>query len=113
MSLDFRNPRNHTEFTFSVFSNPLEIHRYFEQQMSEMAKHIEESFSRDPNFNSNGSALDSFFGKTPFYNADQVPAILPPSGDSQGSGSLRGKCLKPSARQHKRESAVDSDLDNE
>ncbi|KAI5737297.1 hypothetical protein M8J76_011973 [Diaphorina citri] len=99
-------------FMFSVFSNPLEIHRYFEHQMNEMTKQFEKAFSGDHFFNDN-SMLDSFFGQTPFLNpGQQFPAILPPSSDE--NGSLRDKCLKPDARMKPSQEHVgDSDLDNE
>lgn len=78
--------------------------------MNEMAKNFEKAF-KDPIFSGNG--VDSFFEQTPFFKSDQGPAILPPSDDSEGRGSLRDKCLKPDARQQNREVPVDSDLDNE
>lgn len=78
--------------------------------MNEMAKKIED-LSKDSGFNNDNNPLDSFFGQTPFFNADQIPAILPPASVIDRSNNLRDKCLKPDAR--KKTPTLDSDLDKE
>lgn len=114
--LVFRHPTEN--FAFSVFSNPLAIHQYFEQQMNQMAKQFEEVFSQtDSNFNGNSSTMDSFFKIMPFFHQErsQHPpsAILPPPTPTEESPSLRDKCFKPSARIESKNQFADSDLDQE
>uniref|UniRef100_A0A8D9A5X4 HCLS1-associated protein X-1 n=1 Tax=Cacopsylla melanoneura TaxID=428564 RepID=A0A8D9A5X4_9HEMI len=130
-----QGPQRH--FTFSVFSNPLEIHHYFEHQMNEMARHFQEALGQTDQFFNGSPILDSFFGQNQFPSIDsffgqnggqfttidslfgqnQIPAILPPPIEEQNPESLRDRCLKPDARkqlkEHQNHPVADSDLDKE
>ncbi|XP_075213344.1 uncharacterized protein LOC142319681 [Lycorma delicatula] len=111
---DFRNHGNF--FSFNVYTNPLEIHRYFEQQMNEMLKnfHMLEPFQEfssffNSDFNENEfpmieqSPLDQF--------SQQFPAI---EGPNESQKSLREHLLKPEFRSIESPSdKVDTILDGE
>lgn len=80
---------------FNVFTNPLEMHRYFEQQMNEFFKQFQFE-----------SAMD--FGNFGLPASPQeVPAIE--GGNPGSSGSLRDQFLKSGFEN--RSSRVDTDVD--
>lgn len=83
---------------FNIFTNPLEMHRYFEQQMNEFLK----QFQMEDHGN--------FFGATP-----EFPMIEElPQGNEHNSGSLRDQYIKPGFEKSKERgngSRVDTDLD--
>ncbi|XP_063229771.1 HCLS1-associated protein X-1-like isoform X2 [Bacillus rossius redtenbacheri] len=117
--LDYRAP---APFGFRVFSNPVEIHRFFEHQMNEMLKMFQ-GLDGSPIFSQEGSMFghdDPMFG---------MPALPPPfapegsdvEGGKPGAGrSLRDLYLKPGydarpglrARRDRRDSDLDDRIKN-
>lgn len=83
---------------FNIFTNPLEMHRYFEQQMNEFLKQFQiEDHS-------------SFFGAAPeFPMLEEAP-----QGDGQNSRNLRDQYIKPGyekSTESANRSRIDTDLD--
>lgn len=80
----------------NIFTSPLEMHRYFEQQFNTILKSFgmigDESFMND----------SSHFELSPFFNAD---------GTSKQEGNLRDQFLKPGYHSTTDDKKVDGDLD--
>lgn len=111
---DFRSAGG--SFSFNIYSNPLEIHRYFEQQMNEIIKNF---FVTDP-FQDGDSFFNSGFPQfpgiedhSPFNFLPQPPDIgESKSPDVDSPKDLREQLLKPEFRKVEKPSdKVDTSLD--
>ncbi|KAF2899928.1 hypothetical protein ILUMI_06267 [Ignelater luminosus] len=105
-------PDNYDRFGFNIFSNPLEVHRYFEHQMNEMMKSFGVFGNHDFFFGGNGEPFfdDNSFGK----DFPQFPAIEDfHKQQDQSQRSLREQFLKPGYEQPKisKEHKSDQDID--
>lgn len=88
---------------FNVFSNPLEMHRYFEHQMNELLRSF--GMVGEDSFFGNS---DSFFGSSDSFNDHAIEEQQPIK-----PGSLRDQYLKPGYQKTVTEDhhKVDGDID--
>ncbi|KAK4879980.1 hypothetical protein RN001_008126 [Aquatica leii] len=123
-SLDTRDHRDqfsvrptddYEQFGFNVFSNPLEMHKYFEQQMNEMMKSFGIFNSDAPFFDNDESFFGGFKETSPFFNFgfSQLPAER--DIHRAPDGNLRDNFLKPGYEEpvNKKSIKTDSDLDEQ
>ncbi|XP_039280279.1 uncharacterized protein LOC111048073 isoform X2 [Nilaparvata lugens] len=94
---------------FSIYSNPLEIHRFFESRFDEMEQKMNEmmrEFATSDNFDH----FASLFGMPSVTPAIEVPPTAPALEPS--NKNIRDELLKPGFRSgNSAEERVDSDLD--
>lgn len=112
---------DYERFGFNIFSNPVEMHQYFERQMNDIMKSFG-MFSGDGPFSGNTDDDHFFDGvKDPFFNnpfsfgSSQFPNEKELQHDEPREGNLRDRFLKhgfQAPRNHPRDKA-DSDLDKE
>ncbi|KAB0797965.1 hypothetical protein PPYR_08958 [Photinus pyralis] len=112
---------DYEKFGFNIFSNPVEMHQYFERQMNEIMKSFG-MFSGDGPFS--GNADDEFFGgfkdpsfKGPFsFGFSEFPNEKElQHHDEPQEGNLRDRFLKRGYQTPRRnpQENTDSDLDKE
>ncbi|KAF5281245.1 hypothetical protein FQA39_LY05131 [Lamprigera yunnana] len=107
-----QSPDEYEKFGFSIFSNPLEMHSYFERQMNEMMKNFG-IFNNDSPFFGDEEALFGTFKEPSFFGFSEIPDD---GGfhENPNDGQLRDKFLKPGYEEPPNQKhRADSDLDNQ
>lgn len=105
---------------FNIFTNPLEMHRYFEQQMNEFMKQFQMEDHSFGSFDFPGNCqmakqLDHIILLVLYLGFSEFPALKDPSQEESSSGSLRNRFLKSGYEKaipaDDKNSKVDSDVD--